>query len=482
MKTNNPEIIGRVAEQQLLGQALHQPEAQLIAVYGRRRVGKTYLIRKFYSKQLVFEFSGVHHAAMKVQLENFAYALKNAFSMPVLPAGLATWGQAFQLLQDSLAPQLKRKKGVVFLDEFPWLNARKSGFLSAFEFFWNNWASQQPNLIIVICGSAASWMIQKIVNNKGGLHNRITRKIRLLPFTLAETGSFLHARKVRLDHFQITQLYMVMGGIPHYLKEAEPGESAAQVIDRTCFSKDGLLRHEFQNLYHSLFSNAQSHIDIVRALANKPSGMTRNEIIDACDLKSGGTTSLLLDELAESGFIAAYLPYNKSLRDRIYKLSDEYSAFYFKFLERGRSMGSGTWFKMMKNQAWKSWSGLAFESLCLKHVSDLKAALGISGVYTEESAWRFAGRADRPGCQVDLLIDRSDACISLCEIKFSEGPFTITKEYAGALTNKKQVFLEQSKTRKTVFIVMVTTFGVSSNVYKASLVQNEITLNDLFGA
>ncbi|PST84781.1 ATPase [Pedobacter yulinensis] len=481
-KHQQPEIIGRKAEQDLLAQALQQPEAQLLAVYGRRRVGKTYLIRKFYSRQLLFEFSGVHNGATRSQLENFAHALKQAENMSLPPAVPTSWGQAFQSLQDVLQPKLKKKKGVVFLDEFPWLNAPRSGFLSAFEFFWNNWASKQPNLVIVICGSAASWMIQKVVNNKGGLHNRITRKIRLLPFTLNETADFLSARKIRLDHYQIAQLYMTMGGIPHYLKEVEPGQSAAQAIDRSCFSKDGLLRQEFQNLYHSLFSNAQAHIAIVRALAAKPSGLTRNEIIEACALKTGGTTSLLLDELTESGFIAAYIPFNKSLRDRIYKLSDEYTAFYVKFIERSRAMGPGTWLKMMRSQSWKSWSGLAFESLCLKHVSALKAALGIAGIYTEESAWRFTGRKEVAGCQVDLLIDRSDSCISLCEMKFSDGPFTISKEYAAVLTHKRQTFISESKTRKTVFLAMVTTFGVSSNVYKASLIQNEITLEDLFSA
>jgi AAA+ ATPase superfamily predicted ATPase len=474
------EIIGRIEEGKQLGQTLKSKEAELIAIYGRRRVGKTYLIRKIYEKQIIFEFSGVHNATLKEQLTNFRNTLAILIKLPLLPAIPQTWTEAFVMLINYAEPLLKKEKCVIFIDEFPWLSSAKSRFLQAFEFFWNSWATKQNNLIFVICGSAASWMIQKVVNNRGGLHNRITKKIRLLPFTLAETREYLKYNNVNLDHYQIVQLYMAMGGIPHYLKEVKPGQSAAQNIDRMCFTKDGALRKEFDNLYHSLFAEADKHMAVVSALAAKPSGLTRKEIIEVCGLSTGGRATQLLEELTESGFISPYLPFEKNVRDSIYKLSDEYSMFYLKFLQNSRAKGDGTWIKLSNSPSWRSWSGTAYESICLKHTGRIKAALGIAGVYTEESAWRCVPGKDQPGAQIDLLIDRQDFCISLCEMKFSNSEFTIDKAYGAELENKRNVFRLKTKTQKTLFIVMVTTFGTKDNSYKTGLVQNDVTLADLF--
>ncbi|MFD2966680.1 AAA family ATPase [Sphingobacterium bambusae] len=472
-------IIGRTDEQQILSEALKTPEAELITIFGRRRVGKTYLIRKYYEKNMIFEFSGVHDAKLKDQLTNFRNILGGLLNQHIAHEVPESWTTAFEMLKKYAAPLLKKGKKVIFFDEFPWLSSARSGFLSAFEYFWNSWASRQDNLIVVICGSAASWMIQKIVNNRGGLHNRITRKIRLLPFNLAETEAYLKSRQINLDQYQITMLYMAMGGIPQYLKDIRPGQSAAQNIDRMCFAKDGILKEEFKNLYHSLFAKADKHMAIVKALAERSSGMTRKEVIAACRLTTGGTTTLLLEELAESGFISAYLPFEKTTRESVYKLSDEFSRFHLKFLENARATGDGTWLRLSAAPTWRSWSGTAFESVCMKHTRQIKKALGISGVYTEESIWRHAPKRGK-GAQIDLLLDRADFCISLCEMKFSTTTFTIDKGYAEELKNKVAVFMQDTKTKKTPFFVMVTTYGTKDNQYKTGLIQNEVKLNDLF--
>ena len=475
----NISIIGRENEQDILSEALKTNEAELIAIFGRRRVGKTYLIRKFYERNMIFEFSGVHNASLKVQLLNFRNTLSPLLKLQIAPEVPESWTAAFEMLKKYVAPLLKGGKRVIFLDEFPWLSSPKSGFLAAFEYFWNSWASRQDNLIVVICGSAASWMINKIVNNRGGLHNRITRKIRLLPFNLAETEAFLRSKQVTLDLYQITLLYMVMGGIPQYLKDIRPGQSAAQNIDRMCFTKDGVLKEEFKNLYHSLFAEADKHITIVKALAKKPLGMTRNELINACGLKSGGTTTRLLEELTESGFIWAYLPFEKTAKDSIYKLSDEFSRFHLKFMDNNRGTGDGTWLRLSLSSSWQSWSGMAFESVCLKHTQQIKYALGISGIHTEASIWRYSPKNGK-GAQIDLLLDRADFCISLCEMKFSTTTFNIDKRYAEELKNKISVFTEYTKTNKTPFLVMVTTYGTKDNLYKTALIQNEVKLQNLF--
>lgn len=335
-------LIGRHAEKKLLQNALSSPEAELIAVYGRRRVGKTFLIRMVYHDRLIFEFTGIHEAKFVDQLLNFSQSLQKAMGSSIPLAPPENWLTAFNYLQQYLATKLGTKKSVIFFDEFPWICTPRSGFLQAFEHFWNTWASRQPNLVVVICGSAASWMVENIINNRGGLHNRISKSIRLLPFNLEETESYLKSRKVKLERYQVLLIYMAMGGIPHYLKEIQIGESAAQTIDRLSFTKDGLLKREFTNLYRALFDNAQHHEAVIRALAKKKQGLTRKEIIKTCKLSSGGTTTKLLTELEESGFISQYVPLNKELRDAIYKLSDEYSLFYLKFIEGSRAIGAGT--------------------------------------------------------------------------------------------------------------------------------------------
>jgi hypothetical protein len=472
-------IIGRESEKNLLLKIEKSGEPELIAVYGRRRVGKTFLIRNAFEKQLIFEFSGIHHVTLNTQLEGFSNALSDASgSLPL--ARPNSWIEAFGMLTDFLSSKIEKKRKVIFFDEFPWINTPRSGFLQAFENFWNIWASRQKNLIVVICGSAASWMIQKVINNRGGLHNRVTRRIRLLPFTIGEVANFLKARKVNLDKYQVLQLYMVMGGIPQYLKEIEVGESATQAIDRICFTKDGLLHDEFKNLYYSLFDNTDNYIDVIRALAAKGAGLTRGEIIEACRFTSGGWVTQLLDELTESGFISPYIPFNRTVKESIYKLTDEYSLFYIKFIEHRKSTGPGTWISFSTGSSWRSWSGNAFEGICMKHTDQLKKALGIESVYTEISMWRYKPQKGEQGAQIDLLIDRRDACINICEMKFSVGDFEITKGYAKELGNKLRVFREHTKTRKTLFLTMVTTYGLKNSKNNVGLVQNEITMDALF--
>jgi predicted AAA+ superfamily ATPase len=475
-------FIGRTAEIKILTDVLDSRQAALIAVYGRRRVGKTYLIRSVYEKQLVFELTGIHGVSDVRQLENFMEAIQTAFHLnPALPiAPPQHWLQAFRYLIHLLEANPSDAKRVLFLDEFPWLDHKKSDFLASFDHFWNHWASKQRNLILVICGSSASWMIQNIVRNKGGLHNRITQKIRLQPFTLYETQLFLQSNRVNLSQYDILQLYMVTGGIPHYLNNIQAGESASQAIDRLCFAKDGWLLKEFYDLYPALFGKADKHIAIIRCLSHKLSGLTRTEIMESCQFKSGGTLSKVLEALEESSFITAYLPFGKSSKEAIFKLTDEYSLFYLKFMENSKSVGAGTWQSKMAAQSWKSWSGFAFENICLKHVPQIKKMLGISGVYTEQSAWRYLPKAGEMGVQIDLLLDRHDNCMNLVEIKFYNAVFTIDKAYAGNLMNKRQVFMEKTGTKKTIFMTLLTTFGAKTNEHYLQTIQNQLNMSALF--
>lgn len=475
-------LIGREHEIATLTEALQSPRAELIALYGRRRVGKTYLVRNVCAPNILFELTGLKDATLSEQLNNFSDTLSDTFRPPLAVEKPQNWREAFGQLKHYIETDTRSVKKVVFLDEFPWLDTAKSGFLQAFDHFWNNWASRRGDLAVVICGSAASWMIRNIVRNKGGLHNRLTRRIRLMPFNLHETEQLLAQQGIVLERYQILQLYMAMGGIPQYLMEVKSGESAAQTIDRLCFTGGGFLRHEFQDLYPALFDNAEKHLAVVRALSQKPYGMTRSDLLDACNLTSGGTSTEVLEELIESGFLTEYIPFGKSTRDVVFKLSDEYSLFYLRFIENSLASGSGAWLTKSSGPAWAAWSGQAFENICQKHVPQIKKALGIAAVYTETSLWRHKAKQGDTigGAQVDLLFDRNDQCINLVEIKFSAQPFSITKAYAEELRNKRWVFMEKTGTRKTVFLTMLTTFGVKTNEHYLGLVQNQLDVGCLF--
>jgi uncharacterized protein len=473
-------IIGRQAEIQILKETLTSPRSELVAMYGRRRVGKTYLIETVFEEEMVFSSTGLQDASLDRQLENFTDTLISTFGLPADTPTPPNWLKAFRRLIDCLNVQESSTKKVIFLDELPWFDTPKSGFLPAFDHFWNTWATKQKNLVVVICGSAASWMIQNIVRHKGGLHNRLTRRIRLMPFNLHETEKFLRSQYVNLDRYQIIQLYMATGGIPQYLSDIKPGESATQIIDRLCFTKDGGLIDEFSSLYAALFDNAEKHICIVKALADKPMGLTRTEILEACALSSGGGVTKLLEELSESGFITEYIPFDKTMKDTIFKLTDEYSLFYLKFIEGNTALGPGTWLLKSASPSWASWSGLAFENIWLKHIVQIKKALGISGVYTQQSTWRYVAKGEGKGVQIDLLIDRQDNCINLCEVKFSNKMVTLTKDYADNLTQKRWVFEEKTGTKKTIFVTLLTTFGTTVNEHYVNHVQSQLDMTGLF--
>ncbi len=481
------KVIGRVYETGILEQALHSAEPEFIAVYGRRRIGKTFLIREYYEQSICFELVGIHQTTLKIQLQNFALSLKGAMGLGIMPETPDTWFKAFTLLEyyiESIFLNQEIGKKVIFIDELPWLNTPKSNFLVALEHFWNSYGSKKNNLILVVCGSAASWMIQKIVNSKGGLHNRLTRQIRLLPFTLEESENFLKSRSVLLTRYQIISLYMAMGGVPFYLKQAEPGLSTAQIIDKVCFSKGGILRNEFQRLFSSLFDQSDQHIKIVEALKQNRSGMNRNLILAAAKIPSGGTASQILEELEESGFIASWIPFGKKSNEAIYRITDEFTLFYFDWIRPlgKRDPGEGYWMSRQNDHRRLAWAGYAFEGICMKHLQKIKNALGIGMVETFHGPWYFSAPKNSlgDGAQVDLLIDRKDSTINICEMKFSESEFTIDRDYSKKLRQKIDVFKRVSKTRKNIFITLVTTFGITNNAYSNDIVSNSLNIECLF--
>jgi AAA+ ATPase superfamily predicted ATPase len=476
---NKKKFIGREREKITLMTALQSEEPEMVAIIGRRRVGKTFLIKNVYDNRIVFEVTGVQNAGLSEQLQNFAFNLNKTFFKNKAKLKPKNWLEAFQMLILALEQQQYSKKVVIFLDELPWFDSRKSGFLRALGFFWNSWCVNQ-NIVVVICGSAASWMIEQVVNDRGGLHNRITRRIDLEPFNLQETELFLKSRNVRLDRYQILQIYMVFGGIPHYLKEIIPGKSAIENIGLIYFSPGSTLANEFQNLYPALFENASNHSTIIRVLSQKWKGMSRKEILEISGLPNGGKVSEALQELLYSGFISQYFPYGKTKRELFYRLTDSYSLFYLNFIEDSTWQGTDWWQAYSQTAKYKNWCGYAFENICLQHLPQIKKALGISGIYTEASTFAYTGNQAEKGFQIDLVLDRKDQSINLFEFKFYSASLSLDKSDAMALRERIESFRKVSKTNKQIFLTFLTTFGVKVNENSLGLIDHNLVSEVLF--
>lgn len=467
-------MIGRQSEIELLEKAYKSEKSEFVALYGRRRVGKTFLIRSVFKNRMTFQLSGLANANMAQQLMNFNLAIGELGARKENKTP-KNWMEALQLLKRIISKSKTRKK-VIFIDELPWLDTKKSDFITALEHFWNSWASARTDILLVVCGSAASWMINKLINNKGGLHNRVTLRIKIEPFTLHECKLYSESKKMKLSNYQLIELYMAMGGIPFYWEQLEKGLSATQNIQLLCFEKNGPLRNEFTNIFKSLFLHSERHEKIIESLAKKSAGLTRNEIISLSKKENGGGITRLLTELEESGFIRRYTPFGKKARNSMYQLCDFYSLFYLKFIKPAGS-SEKNWSFLIDNPTHRAWSGYAFEQICLYHTKQLKQALGISGIDTQIFSWKST--TTDPGAQIDLIIDRRDQTINICEIKFSMAEFNIDKKTDLNLRNKILAFKTETKTKKSIFLTMITPFGIKKNEY-AGNIQNNLNMDMLF--
>ena len=470
-------MIGRIQERKELEASLSATEAQLIAVCGRRRVGKTFLINQFFDGRFDFKITGAYKEKRETQLRFFTEELSSQIRQKTDPPG--DWISAFRMLRDYLAGLPGDEKRVVFFDELPWLDTPQSGFLPAFEHFWNDFGCSMNNLVFIVCGSATSWMTKNIAKNKGGLFSRKTCSIYLQPFNLRETEEYLATRGIEWSRYDITECYMILGGIPYYLSLLEAQKSLTENIDNLFFRKRAELWDEFEQLYRTLFSNSEQYIRIVEALSRKREGLTRNEIIKETGIADNGTLTEMLANLESSDFLRISRFFEKGKKEALYQLRDYYSQFYFRFLKDYHGGDEHFWSHTYGGAGKKAWAGLTFEQICRDHIPQIKKKIGISGVLSEESVWRIKGNEDFRGAQIDLIIDRSDHVIDLCEIKYSEKEFLIDKEYEDNLRNKREVFREQTKTRKTIQFVMITSFGVKQNKY-SGMISNQVVLDDLF--
>lgn len=482
-------IIGRAHEQKKLNSALNSNRAEFIAVYGRRRVGKTYLIENSIETNgfISLSVTGIKDGNIHEQLSVFTSAIEKTFDLPYEIAPVTTWKQAFNLLTKLIKTIPSDKKFIIFLDELPWLATVKSGLMQTLDHYWNTIWRRMDNVKLIVCGSAAGWMIDNLINDKGGLHNRVTLKLSIRPFDIKQTKEYLKYRGITLNHKQVLDLYLIMGGIPYYIDAIQKGKSAVENINELCFTVDGLLYNEFDNLYRSLFKNADAYLEIIRAMAKHRFGIEQNLLLSRLKLSSsGGTFSKRLEELEQAGFIISFTPYGKNKKDRFYRIVDEYTLFYLSWIEPAlnriklATKQSHYWQSKSTTAAWKSWVGYAFESFCYQHIPHIIKALDLKVGY-DIGSWSYHSNGKQEkGVQIDLLLDRDDGVINIIEIKYNDSPYRITKAYATQLWDKLDVFKEKTGTKKQLFLTLLTVNGLTPNLYVDELVTNSIDIESFF--
>jgi uncharacterized protein len=472
------DVLGRVFERSELDDLLKSPKAELVAITGRRRVGKTFLIRNHYQKHIVFEFTGIYLGDLDEHMDRFSKAIGKYFFNGTPSALPKNWYEAFDQLEKAILGITKKNKKVIFFDELPWMGGSHAKFKKAFSTFWNSFASTRSDIIVVITGSSTSWMHNEIFKDKGGLYQRITKRIFLEPFTLRETELFIKNRKLLLNRQSILELHLIFGGIPFYLDLLKPGESVTQAVDRLFFRSNAELKSEFKELFMTLFNDSKVYHDTVSLLANHIEGITRNDLLTKLKLPSGGTFSYVLDDLEQCGFITSLVPVGNKNKDKKFKLTDAYTLFYLRFVKN--NTGNAKWEKLSKTQSWISWSGVAFENVCRLHIQQIKAALQIAGIHSVYGAWFQKGNDVMHGAQIDLLIDRDDKVINICEIKYYNNKVTITKEMAQNIRGKMASFEYFTKTRKSLFPILIAPYGIHPNIHSNGLIQNVIEMDDMF--
>lgn len=478
-------MVGRKEENIYLKSLLEEEEPQFVAVFGRRRIGKTYLIRESFNHKFTFQHTGISNNQIepgerkRFQLEKFAESLIDAGYSEF--DKLETWNDAFNALKEVIKQSNERKK-VIFIDELSWMDTKDSGLISAIESFWNGWvtARAQKDVILIVCASATYWMIQNIVNAKGGLHNRLTGQIYLKPFTLRECEDYLEYKKIVFNRHQILQCYMIMGGVPYYWSLLKKGKSLPQNIDEIFFKEGATLAYEYDNLYSALFNKPGKYIKIVEALSTVNRGITRDEISQITGIASSGDLTRKLSELENCGFIRKYVPYGYKQKKSMYQLIDNFTLFYYKFM-RDNIHNENFWKEQSNSAQVRAWSGLAFERVCLEHVPQIKAALGIAGVYTEVNSWQCNKDEEKGvlGSQIDLLIVRRDQVINICEMKYSETDYVVDAKFDKAQKRKISDFIKKTGTKYAIHSTLITTYGIEDNAYSAEL-QSIITSDDLF--
>ena len=479
-------IIARKEEQRVLQSLKNENTAQFLAVYGRRRVGKTFLIREFFEDSFSFKHTALSPLELKDINPDALYKAQLAeFKKSLVRYGhnndnlITDWFEAFDRLRELIESKRTREKAIVFIDEMPWLDTPRAGFISALEHFWNDYGSGKHNLLLIVCGSSTTWMLDKLIHNQGGLYGRTTKEMHIHPFTLSECEEYYKSRGIMMDRYDILQSYMILGGVAYYMSYMEKGRSLAQNIDSLFFCQGGRLEDEYNKLFTSLFGENDKYQKIVEFLSKSRYGATQDEIANAVGMSRGGTLSKMIKALVKSDLVISYYDFKGSNKEANYKLTDLFCLFYLNFVRKHPTTNQTFWQDNQNSPKLNAWRGLAFEDVCFVHQNEIRHALGIGGVHTEIYPWRNESTTAGKGAQIDMIIDRADRVMNVCEIKFTIGEFTIDKNYDAALRNKIATVMELTRGRRNPQMTLITTYGLKDNQY-SNRIQRIVTMNDLF--
>ena len=484
-------FIERDSELKILEDEYSKKSSSFVAVYGRRRVGKTELVNRFFQTKECFLFSitGAYDSNLKSHLDNFADKFSLAFDYSLSEQNFKNWNEAFRALRDALS-EISTKKGCkigLFIDELPWLaQVKKDGFKSALSLFWNDFASKRDDIMLVVCGSATSWIIEHIIDDSGSLSNRVTAIIHLKSFNLKETKIFLKAYGCKnISDEEVLRYYMVLGGVAHYLKMINCKQSFVENIQRIFFTQNGILRTEYNRLFRSLFKNFKIHELIVEYLATTWSGLTLSDLNKKQKLSSTSTLTNALKELEESNFITKKKKFGQNKRDRVYRLQDPFIYFFTKWVKKTATVeifqNKNYFLRLYLSHKYKIWSGYAFENICHNHIVEIKKALGVEGVLTTTHYWRYLPiDKNKTGTQIDLLMVREDSVANIIECKYHNQEFTITKKYAKELEDKVTIFNEQTNYKYSTQIAILTLNGINKNSYYNTIEVENIEIKKLF--
>ena len=477
-------MVGSKKEIRELNDLYSSGMAEFVAIYGRMRVGKTYLVDQTFEGRITFRHTGISPVEYGGKGDGLLKAQLKSFYESMVRQGMETdhcprdWMEAFFMLSLALQKADDGSRQLVFLDELPWMDTPRSFFVTALENFWNGWACHRANFMLVVCGSANSWILNRLVNNHGGLYGRLTYQMKLSPFSLGECEEYYESRGIALSRYDMVQSYMIMGGVPYYMGYMRRQKSLSQNIDDMFFTRGAQLRDEFDRLFQSVFDNPDRVKDVVVYLSSRNSGFTREEISRHLKISNGGALSSILNALVASDFVLKYVPFGLSKRKVHYKLVDPFCLFYLKFVEGRDSLSEGFWLQNLSSQSIVTWRGIAFENVCFNHIPQIKKALGISGVRTTQSAWSKRDD-DEEGTQIDLLISRMDNVINMCEIKFYSDLFTVDGDYYRTVIRRQALLEPHLKRGMGIRNTLITTYGLAHNKY-SGVFTNTVTLDDLF--
>lgn len=471
-------IIGRKSEIEILNNVMRSKQSEFVVVYGRRRVGKTYLIDEYFNKEYSFYATGVAETGRTNQLKSFSFSLIQRYGY-ILSGKITNWFEAFSHLikfleQKNITRDPITNKRVIFLDELPWFDTPKSDFKAAFDYFWNSYCSKQSDIVLIVCGSATSWIINNLLSNKGGFYKRVTRKIYIAPFSLKECEMLFNRNSFNCNKEIIVDSYMIFGGIPYYLNMLNNRLSLAQNIEYLFFKENAPLKNELNDLLASLYKNHAKHLKVIKALAsNKKIGLSRNDIVMKTKINGETLTNILL-ELEDCSFIRKYDNYTTNKTLHLYQLIDPFIYFALDILEKNNP---SSWLSFLNTPKYYSWKGNSFELVCLNNIESIKVSLGINQIDTNVYSWR--SRKSENCAQIDLLIDRADRIINLFEIKYCDSIFEIDKQYESQLKNKIACFVGETNTKKSVQLTILTSNGIKHNSH-SEIILRELEINDLF--